>query len=42
MYLQDIPLEEALERFWSALERAGALPPLPGEDVAIDDGARAA
>jgi putative molybdopterin biosynthesis protein len=36
MYLQDIPLEEAFERFWAALERAGALSPLPGEEVAID------
>jgi putative molybdopterin biosynthesis protein len=36
MYLQDIPLEEAFERFWSALDRVGALSPLPGEEVAID------
>src|SRR3979409_1762829 len=37
MYLEDIPLEDALERFWSALGRVGALEPLPGEDVAIDE-----
>ena len=37
MYLEDIPLEEALERFWSALERAGALAPLPSETVAVND-----
>src|SRR3982074_993210 len=36
MYLEDIPLEDALGRFWSALERACALKPLPGENVAID------
>src|SRR5438128_1547489 len=36
IYLQDIPLEAALERFWAALERVGALKPLPGESVAID------
>src|SRR5437868_15133605 len=37
MYLEDIPLDEALERFWSALEHAGALAPLPGEQIAIDE-----
>src|SRR5437870_11982141 len=37
IYLQDIPLEEALERFWAALERVGALKPLAGESIAIDD-----
>src|ERR1700694_3225229 len=37
MYLEDIPLEEALARFWSALERVDALKPLPGENVAVDD-----
>src|SRR6186997_3138453 len=37
MYLEDIPLEEALERFWSALERVGALAPLAGEEVGIID-----
>src|SRR5690348_13636201 len=37
MYLEDIPLEEAHARFWSALERAGALAPLEAEDVPIED-----
>jgi len=37
MYLEDIPLEEALARFWSALERVGALTPLPGAEVAVED-----
>ena len=37
IYLEDIPLEEALARFWAALERAGALASLPGELVAIED-----
>jgi len=37
MYLEDIPLEEALDRFWAALGRADALKPLEGEDVAIDE-----
>jgi putative molybdopterin biosynthesis protein len=37
MYLQDIPLDEALDRFWSAIERAGGLAPLPGEDVPVED-----
>src|SRR3954471_2989267 len=37
MYLEDIPLEDALARFWSALDRCGALVPLPGEPApAID------
>lgn len=36
MYLEDIPLEEALQRFWAALERVGALTPLPGQSVAVD------
>src|ERR1051326_8970753 len=36
MYLQDIPLEEAFERFWAGLDRAAALSPLPGEEVAFD------
>jgi putative molybdopterin biosynthesis protein len=35
MYLEDIPLEDALERFWSALQRVGALQPLPGEEVNV-------
>jgi putative molybdopterin biosynthesis protein len=36
IYLEDIPLEEALERFWSALARANALTPLPAEQVEIE------
>src|ERR1700736_3033984 len=36
MYLEDIPLDDALDRFWSALERAGALAPLAGEQITID------
>src|ERR671932_2787397 len=37
IYLEDIPLEVALERFWAALERVGALEPLPGESVPIEE-----
>ena len=37
MYLEDIPLEEAHERFWSALARASALRPLPAEQVSVDE-----
>src|SRR5215468_6892817 len=36
IYLEDIPLEDALARFWSALDAAGALTPLPAESVEID------
>jgi putative molybdopterin biosynthesis protein len=36
IYLEDIPLEDALQRFWSALERVNALVPLPAEEVDID------
>jgi putative molybdopterin biosynthesis protein len=36
MYLEDIPLEEALARFWAALERAAALTPLPAEELQVD------
>ena len=36
IYLEDIPLEVALERFWGALERVGALAPLAGESVPIE------
>jgi putative molybdopterin biosynthesis protein len=36
IYLEDIPLEDALQRFWTALERANALLPLPAEEVDID------
>ena len=35
IYLEDIALDEAYARFWTALERAGALTPLPGESVAV-------
>ncbi len=38
MYLEDIPLEDALARFWAALQRAGALQPLAGEDIAVSEG----
>jgi putative molybdopterin biosynthesis protein len=37
MYLEDIPLEEALARFWAALSRVDALTPLASEQVDIDD-----
>src|SRR5229473_3466623 len=37
MYLEDIPLEDALARFWAALERANALQASPGEDVPVAD-----
>jgi len=37
MYLEDIPLEDALSRFWTALERAGALAPLAAESVEVKD-----
>src|SRR5712691_10957484 len=37
MYLEDIPLEDALARFWAALERADALKPLEGEDTPIGE-----
>ncbi len=36
-YLQDIPLSEALERWWRGLADAGALEPLPGERVPLWD-----
>jgi putative molybdopterin biosynthesis protein len=35
IYLEDIALDEALSRFWSALERAGALEPLAAEPVPV-------
>jgi len=38
-YLEDIPLEEALARWWSALAVAGLDGPLPGESVALEDAA---
>ena len=34
-YLEDIPLEEALQRWWEGLEKAGALLPLNGERVPL-------
>ena len=37
IYLEDIPLEEALARWWMALEAAGAADPLPGEPVPAAD-----
>ena len=36
-FLQDIPLEEALTRWFGALENAGALNPTDAEPVALDD-----
>jgi putative molybdopterin biosynthesis protein len=35
IYLEDIPLDEAHARFWSALNRVGALEPLAGESVPV-------
>ncbi len=35
-YLVDMPLEEASARFFGSLQRAGALSPMPGEPVALD------
>lgn len=35
-YLEDIPLAEALARWWSALAEAGLAQPLPGEPVALE------
>jgi putative molybdopterin biosynthesis protein len=37
MYLEDIPLEDALDRFWSALERCSGGAPLAGEEIAVTD-----
>src|SRR5919204_5951222 len=37
MYLEDIPLDQALERFWWALGRADALRPLEAETVDLND-----
>jgi putative molybdopterin biosynthesis protein len=36
IYLEDIPLDEALARFYGALEREGGLHVLPGEAVPLD------
>ena len=38
-YLEDIPLDDALARWWSALADAGLDGPLPGESVALEDAA---
>ena len=35
-FLNDVPLDEALERFFSALEETGALSPLPGEGLPLN------
>jgi molybdopterin molybdotransferase/putative molybdopterin biosynthesis protein len=37
IYLEDIPLEEAQSRFWTALERVGALSPLPAEHIEVTE-----
>ena len=37
IYLEDIPLEEALTRLSGALERSGFLRPSPAEDVTLED-----
>jgi putative molybdopterin biosynthesis protein len=37
VYLEDIPLDEALERLLNALGKAGGLDPLPGEEVPVED-----
>ena len=36
MYLEDIPLDEAIARFYGALEQNGGLKPTPGETVSLD------
>jgi len=38
-YLEDIPLEEALARWWSVLADAGLDRPLPGESIALETAA---
>ena len=35
-YLSDIPLNDALSKFFAALERAGGLTPMPAETIPID------
>ena len=35
-YLSDIPLDDALSKFFVALERAGGLTPMPAETIPID------
>lgn len=37
IYLEDIPLSEAQARFWSALEREGALAPTAAEKVPLEE-----
>jgi putative molybdopterin biosynthesis protein len=37
MYLEDIPLEDALARFWAALERHGPVSPLDAEEIPVVD-----
>ena len=37
IYLEDIPLEEARRRFTAALESAGRMDPLSGEDVELEE-----
>ena len=36
IYLEDIPLEDALQRFWTALQQVGALAPMASESVPVD------
>ena len=36
MYLENIPLDEAIARFYGALEQNGGLKPTPGETVSLD------
>ena len=38
-YLEDIPLSDALARWWAALAEAGVDVPLPGEPVPLDEAA---
>ena len=38
-YLEDIPLSDALARWWAALAEAGLDAPLPGEPVPLDEAA---
>ncbi len=38
-YLEDIPLGEALERWWSSLDEAGLARPLAGEVLPLEDAA---
>lgn len=36
VYLNEVPLDEAVRRFFTALERTGAIGALPGEPIAVD------